>query len=173
MKYLTINSNNLNIDQLCLLHLIKKEVVLEDIKKQLEENGYLNKNGKVTIKGRKELINSLKYGESTSKEIEELAHKYRNLFKGLKIGSMGNLDPLIQKLSEFKRKYEYTNNQILEAAQDYIDSLNGDYIYLQRPEYTVNKKLGDGTAESRLLMFCEELENKSNNKEEGGFYDII
>lgn len=83
--------------------------------------------------------------------------EYRSKWKGLKRGAMGSPTSCEEKLIRWiKNNPEYTFDDILKAADLYIDSLNGDYTYLQRADYFIYKKEGKEES-SRLSAFIEEI----------------
>ena len=88
---------------------------------------------------------------------DEFIEEYRNLWKGLKPGSMGSENACKEKMLRWMGENpNYTKEDILKAAKIYINSLN-NYQYLQAAHYFIYKK--DGKEEdSRLSAFIEEKE---------------
>ena len=88
---------------------------------------------------------------------DEFIEEYRNLWKGLKVGSMGSPMACKEKMLRWMGENpNYTKEDILKAAKIYINSLN-NYQYLQAAHYFIYKK--DGKEEdSRLSAFIEEKE---------------
>jgi len=88
---------------------------------------------------------------------DEFIEEYRNLWKGLKPGSMGSENACKEKMLRWMGENpNYTKEDILKAAKIYINSLN-NYQYLQAAHYFIYKK--DGKEEdSRLSAFVEEKE---------------
>ena len=88
---------------------------------------------------------------------DEFIEEYRNLWKGLKVGSMGSPIACKEKMERWmKENPNYSKEDILKAAKIYINSLN-NYQYLQAAHYFIYKK--DGKEEdSRLSAFIEEKE---------------
>lgn len=133
--------------------LIDTEVILREKSKLLLdflsiENNYSNYKEKKIIKKSNRVIN-----EGFNEFIEE----YRNLWKGLKVGSMGSPTACKEKMERWmKENPNYSKEDILKAAKIYINSLN-NYQYLQAAHYFIYKK--DGKEEdSRLSAFIEEKE---------------
>ena len=62
-----------------------------------------------------------------------------------------------QRLSIFFKKYgsNYTDEQILEATDRYIESFNGNYSYMQLLKYFIYKRLDSGEEVSQLQSFLE------------------
>ena len=92
-----------------------------------------------------------------SEGFDKFIEEYRNLWKGLKVGSMGSPMACKEKMERWmKENPNYTKEDILKAAKIYINSLN-NYQYLQAAHYFIYKK--DGKEEdSRLSAFIEEKE---------------
>lgn len=88
---------------------------------------------------------------------DEFIEEYRNLWKGLKVGSMGSSIACKEKMERWmKENPNYSKEDIIKAAKIYINSLN-NYQYLQAAHYFIYKK--DGKEEdSRLSAFIEEKE---------------
>ena len=91
---------------------------------------------------------------------DEFIEEYRNLWKGLKVGSLGSYRTCYDKMKRWMSENpNYSKEDILKAARIYINSL-GNYQYLQQADYFIFKK--DGKDEnSRLSAFIDEQE--SNN----------
>jgi len=112
------------------------------------ESSYSNYKEKKIIKKSTRTIN-----DGFDKFIED----YRNLWKGLKVGSMGSPNACKEKMERWmKENPNYSKEDIIKAAKIYINSLN-NYQYLQAAHYFIYKK--DGKEEdSRLSAFIEEKE---------------
>ncbi len=112
------------------------------------ESNYSNYKEKKIIKKSNRVINE---------GFDEFIEEYRNLWKGLKVGSMGSPMACREKMERWmKENPNYSKEDILKAAKIYINSLN-NYQYLQAAHYFIYKK--DGKEEdSRLSAFIEEKE---------------
>jgi len=112
------------------------------------ESNYSNYKDKKIIKKSNRVINE---------GFDEFIEDYRNLWKGLKVGSMGSPNACKEKMERWmKENPNYSKEDILKAAKIYINSLN-NYQYLQAAHYFIYKK--DGKEEdSRLSAFIEEKE---------------
>ena len=112
------------------------------------ESSYSNYKEKKIIKKSNRVINE---------GFDEFIEEYRNLWKGLKVGSMGSPMACKEKMERWmKENPNYSKEDILKAAKIYINSLN-NYQYLQAAHYFIYKK--DGKEEdSRLSAFIEEKE---------------
>lgn len=95
---------------------------------------------------------------AVSSEVEDRINEYRELFRGLKASSMGSPKSCKQKLTRWmKENPDYTFDDILQAARLYIQSLNGDYRYLQRADYFIFKQANNREEDSRLSAFIEDI----------------
>jgi len=112
------------------------------------ESNYSNYKDKKIIK---------KSGRVINEGFDEFIEEYRNLWKNLKVGSMGSPNACKEKMERWmKENPNYSKEDILKAAKIYINSLN-NYQYLQAAHYFIYKK--DGKEEnSRLSAFIEEKE---------------
>jgi len=112
------------------------------------ESNYSNYKEKKIIKKSNRVINE---------GFDEFIEEYRNLWKGLKVGSMGSPMACKEKMLRWMGENpQYSKEDILKAAKIYINSLN-NYQYLQAAHYFIYKK--DGKEEdSRLSAFIEEKE---------------
>jgi hypothetical protein len=90
-------------------------------------------------------------------EFDEFIEKYRNIWKGLKPGSLGSYRTCYDKMKRWMiENPNYSKEDILKAARIYIKSLD-NYQYLQQADYFIFKK--DGKDEnSRLSAFIDEKE---------------
>ena len=88
---------------------------------------------------------------------DEFIEEYRNLWKGLKVGSLGSYKTCYDKMKRWvSENPNYSKDDILKAARIYIKSLD-NYQYLQQADYFIFKK--DGKDEnSRLSAFIDEHE---------------
>lgn len=80
----------------------------------------------------------------------------------------GNKKKIAKKLEKFCKLYgKYTDDEILEAAQHYVDSFNGNYTYMRLLEYFIIKdvrKMGEeGTYVEQESELASCLENKGQD----------
>jgi len=102
-----------------------------------------------------------KSSRSINEGFEEFITEYRNLWKGLKVGSMGSHNSCSDKLSRWlKENPQYSKEDVLKAAKIYINSLD-NYQYLQQADYFIYKKDAYGES-SRLSSFIDETEVNNN-----------
>jgi hypothetical protein len=135
------------------IKLIDQEVILREKSKLLLdflsiESSYSDYKEKKIVKKSNRVINE---------GFDEFIEEYRNLWKGLKVGSMGSPMACKEKMLRWMGENpNYSKEDILKAARIYINSLN-NYQYLQAAHYFIYKK--DGKEEdSRLSAFVEEKE---------------
>lgn len=96
--------------------------------------------------------------------IEELADKLREIYPNGKIFNTNyyyrcNRQDIINKLKTFFKMYgtKYTDEQIINATQKYIDSFNGNYTYLKLLKYFIwkDERLKGESVQSLLADFIE------------------
>ena len=110
------------------------------------------------------IINSDSNVTKRSTSIEELADKLRNIYPNGKIINSNyyyrcNRQDIINKLKTFFKMYgtKYTDEQIINATQKYIDSFNGNYTYLKLLKYFIwkDERLKGESVQSLLADFIE------------------
>ena len=96
--------------------------------------------------------------------IEELADKLRDIYPNGKIFNTNyyyrcNRQDIINKLKTFFKMYgtKYTDEQIINATQKYVDSFNGNYTYLKLLKYFIwkDERLKGESVQSLLADFIE------------------
>ena len=96
--------------------------------------------------------------------IEELADKLRDIYPNGKIVNSNyyyrcNRQDIINKLKTFFKMYgtKYTDEQIINATQKYINSFNGNYTYLKLLKYFIwkDERLKGESVQSLLADFIE------------------
>ena len=96
--------------------------------------------------------------------IEELADKLRDIYPNGKILNSNyyyrcNRQDIINKLKTFFKMYgtKYTDEQIINATQKYINSFNGNYTYLKLLKYFIwkDERLKGESVQSLLADFIE------------------
>jgi len=106
---------------------------------------------------------------STKDYIEDfkiLVNNFRSKFKGLKLGSMGNPQAVKDKLKRWmKDNPQITHKEILNAVDNYLESLNGDYRFLQRADYFIYKQNLKKEEVSRLSLHIEENQKEVVNSD--------
>jgi hypothetical protein len=167
--------HNLSIDEFLVLIHLNDELYNNstNVLKPLEEKQFikiisdekviLREKGKLLL----ELISIEKISSSNKKrivksdrlvnvELNSFINDFRNKFKGLKPGSMGSESACKLKMFRWmKENPQYTPEQILNATEIYIKSLN-NYQYLQQADYFIYKKEGKDE-QSKLSAFIDEI----------------
>ena len=99
--------------------------------------------------------------------IEELADKLRDIYPNGKIFNTnyyyrGNKGDIVNKLKTFFKRYgtKYTDEQIINATQKYINSFNGNYTYLKLLKYFIWKD-ERAKGESVQSLLADFIENES------------
>lgn len=88
--------------------------------------------------------------------------EFRNKWKGLKAGSMGSLQSCKDKMLRWMNDNpDYTFDEILKAADHYIESLKGDYRFLQRADYFIFKQENNREESSRLSAYIDEIDDST------------
>ncbi len=112
------------------------EAFLREMMEILESDGWV----KITsskfpdgIEVRQKFIDCLNLSEDEvlESEIENWIDEYRGIFKGKRVGSMGDRDACIAKMTKFLSIYndKFTKSDILEAAKLYVQSQAPTYKY--------------------------------------------
>ena len=153
---------------------------LEDLSYSLWEKGYLTKeveNYSFEVHSFEKLQTILAEStneDSVNKRAEELADKLRNIYPKGKIPNTNyyyksNKSDIINKLKTFFNKYgvQYTDEQIINATQKYVNSFNGNYTYLKLLKYFIwkDERLKGESVQSLLADFIENenVEDISNS----------
>lgn len=152
-----------------LYKLLEEKQFLKIIKEDDDEKIILRQKCKLLI----ELINMDRICSKNKKnvkksdrliksEVDSFINEFRLKWKGLKPGSMGDPNACKQKMYKWiSENPEYTKDQILNAANVYIDSLDS-FKYLQRADYFIYKKEGP-YEHSRLSTFIDEEESVNHD----------
>ena len=92
--------------------------------------------------------------------------QYRSLFEGLKSKSIGNKKLVEKNMARFRTLYDYTDDQILEATQNYInENSETNYKYIRQADYFIFKTVLKERTKielSDLLTYCEQLQEEEN-----------
>lgn len=177
---LTIDSkacenNNLTLEEFMVLYLNAKDVDIQQIMNSIVEKNIagrdlFNPNNLILGSKSKQLVSNVilesdKTVQNNSERIKALAQTLRDMYiPGKKEGTQDyfkcSSSEVEQKLKRFFAEYgEFTDEQIINATQRYIDSFKGNYRFAQLLKYFISKKL-DGERGSRLLVY---IENEDNN----------
>lgn len=157
MKYVidedVIKKNGMELEEFLLLLLIKTGVDVSRLSVEMENKQMLVKdilNGwRATPKWVDLVDKSLLDADKTipdDKRLTQLADELRKLFPASKKAGTchyyrGNTRDLVLRLQKFFKLYgnKYTDNQILAAAKNYVESFNGNYTYMRILKYFIWK----------------------------------
>ena len=173
------NNNDITVAEAFLLLIIHNKYNLGAAQRDLITKGYItaerDENGNSTSGWRvtrtgAEIINHViadsdKY-QRPEDDLNTLAKKLKEIFpKGKKDGTnmywAEGILLIVRRLKLFFKKYgnEYTEDEIITAAQKYVQSFNGNYQYMKTLKYFIFKeKVGVGKdveGESELLNYIE------------------
>lgn len=106
--------------------------------------------------------------DTLGKEIdfERLAKSLKEIYpKGKKYNTrfywVDNIPAVIKKLKIFFKRYgEFSEENIIKATERYVQSFNGDYTYMQLLKYFIWKNKADGSEDSELLNYLENIDEK-------------
>lgn len=187
LDFKVLNELDISIEELLYIHSIynekdlkQSEIDLQKLEKEKyikiitedEKNNVILRNKSVelmkfltieTNTSLKEEVISIKKSERViNSEINERVDEFRSKFKGLKAGSMGSAKSCKHKFIRWmKENPQYTFDNILKATDMYIDSLNGDYRFLQRADYFIFKQENNREESSRLSAHIDEIDSFS------------
>lgn len=116
-------------------------------------------------------LDSIDSDKKQGRDISSLAIKLKEIFpKGKKPGTTQywaeGTALIVKRLRVFFKKYgeEYTDEQILKAAEDYVKSFNGDYSYMRTLKYFIwaekPNKTGEVESTSDLVTFIENADQE-------------
>lgn len=121
-------------------------------------------------------LDSMDAGKPKTRDLESLAVKLKGIFpKGIKPGTAQYWSEgtalIVKRLKGFFKKYgeNYTNEQIISAAEKYVKSFNGHYTYMKTLKYFIwgekPNKAGEAESTSDLLTFMENYNEDSQDKD--------
>lgn len=187
LKEKAIINNNITFEEALLLIMIANNFTLDIKESSLVSKGLITKDlssmfssneWRITNKGT-ELINSIIIDSDKCKtsdaSLENLATKLKEIFpKGKKEGTnyywADGTALIIRRLKLFFKKYGeiYSDEQIIKAATDYVQSFNSDYTYMKLLKYFILKEKigvgGDIEGESELINHIENANQLDNTK---------
>lgn len=165
---------NLTIDDLIIIYKIRnyKGFIPENIPRKLAIYIRKFKDGYILRKSGETLLNSLnididlktnkiiekELSRDIAKEVSDRIGEFREVWKGIKVGSMGDRSSCEAKLIRWRKNNpDYSFDDIINAAKAYVDSVRNT-SYLQRADYFVYKQTGrKDEEESRLSAFIDEV----------------
>ena len=183
-----IDQYNMTIDEVLLMIVLENNVNLDEAQKVLISKGYitLNRNElflpigwRLTNVG-KDILNSIIVDSDKHQEpqdrLTELATKLKTIFpKGKKDGTnyywSDGVPLIIRRLKLFFKKYgnDFTNEQIIQATEKYVEGFNGSYQYMRLLKYFIFKEKvganGEIEGDSELISYIENADNEDLRNE--------
>lgn len=170
--------NNITLAEALLLLAISNNADLDTAQKELIKKGYITASRndllqqvgwRITNKGAS-VIDSVIVDSDRNQKPEDnltaLATKLKEVFpKGKKDGTnyywADGVALIVRRLKLFFKKYGdgYTNEQIVQAAEKYVQGFNGNYQYMKLLKYFIFKEKvganGEVEGESDLVSYIE------------------
>lgn len=171
-----LSKAGISAQEFCVLYAMSSPKPLSEIIDGLTLKSYCTRNlnskePQIMFKGA-QLLNTIIIDSDNdpSKEdsLEELAKSLKVIFpKGKKEGTniywAEGEQMIIRRLKMFFKKYEstYTSQQIIDAAQKYVDSFNGNYKFMRVLRYFIFKEDNEG-GKSELINYVENAGEEEN-----------
>ena len=163
--------NGVTVDEVLLLLAIHNKADLERAEKALvQRNGLFQQVGwRLTNKGT-EVLDSVIMDSDKQQEpqdrLTQLAARLKEVFpKGKKDGTnyywAEGVALIVRRLKLFFKKYgnEFTDEQIVQAAEKYVQGFNGNYQYMRLLKYFIFKEKvganGEVEGDSELISYIE------------------
>lgn len=182
-------NNNVSLSEITLLISIYSNYNTEAVQDKLIKEGYItarrNNFGaipgyNVTRKGTELIDNVIVDSEpqqKTEEELKQLATTLKAIFpRGKKSGTnyywADGVPLIVRRLKLFFKKYgnDYTGEQIIQAANKYVKSFNGNYTYMRLLKYFILKEKtdasGDVEGNSELITYIENAGQEENLRED-------
>ena len=184
-----IDQYNMTIDEVLLMIVLENNVDLDVAQKNLISKGYITVNRnelflpigwRLTNTG-KDMLNGIIVDSDKHQEpqdrLTELAIKLKTIFpKGKKDGTnyywSDGIPLIIRRLKLFFKKYgnDFTNDQIIQATEKYVEGFNGSYQYMRLLKYFIFKEKvganGEIEGDSELISYIENADEEENLKNE-------
>ena len=183
-----IDQYNMTIDEVLLMIVLENNVNLDEAQKVLISKGYITVNrnelflpigwrltnvGKDMLNGI--IVDSDKHQEPQDR-LTELATTLKTIFpKGKKDGTnyywSDGVPLIIRRLKLFFKKYgnDFTNEQIIQATEKYVEGFNGSYQYMRLLKYFIFKEKvganGEIEGDSELISYIENADDKDLRNE--------
>ena len=179
--------NGITIDEALLMLVIHNKADLERAEKTLIQKGFITaeKNElfqqtgwRLTNKGT-EVLDSVIIDSDKEQEPQvrliQLATKLKEIFpKGKKDGInyywADGVDIIVRRLKLFFKKYgnKFTDEQIVQAAEKYVQGFNGNYQYMRLLKYFIFKEKvganGEVEGDSELINYIENADQTDSLK---------
>lgn len=184
-----IDQYNMTIDEILLMIVLENNIDLDVAQKNLINKGYITVNRnelflpigwRLTNTG-KDMLNAIIVDSDKHQEPQEkltdLATKLKAIFpKGKKDGTnyywSDGVPLVIRRLKLFFKKYgsDFTNEQIIQATEKYVEGFNGSYQYMRLLKYFIFKEKvganGEIEGDSELISYIENAGEEENLKNE-------
>lgn len=183
-----IDQYNMTIDEVLLMIVLENNVNLDEAQKVLISKGYITVNrnelflpigwrltnvGKDMLNGI--IVDSDKHQEPQDR-LTELATTLKTIFpKGKKDGTnyywSDGVPLIIRRLKLFFKKYgnDFTNEQIIQATEKYVEGFNGSYQYMRLLKYFIFKEKvganGEIEGDSELISYIENADDEDLRNE--------
>lgn len=157
MNFINVDVHDLEMRQFIKIIYEKNEqiIILRNKSNELLDLLIVDTDNSLETKTKK--VNKSK--SKVNQEVNERVAEFRALWKGLKPGSMGSAKACKEKLTRWMRENpEYDFDQILKAAELYINTEGRDLRFLQRADYFIFKQDVHKGEASRLSAFIDEVE---------------
>lgn len=177
--------NGLTIDELFLLLCIQNNLNLQKAKQSLLEKQFISpcilqgeEITRITSKGSDKLKSIIvksdnAYNKKEPSRFTKLAEQLREIYpKGTKPGTnylwRGSNAEISSKLQTLSVKYNFTftDEQAVRATQEYVNSFNGTYNYMQLLKYFILKTERDAAGNIEVKSeFMSRIENAGQEEE--------
>ena len=183
-----IDQYNMTIDEVLLMIVLENNVNLDEAQKVLISKGYITVNrnelflpigwrltnvGKDMLNGI--IVDSDKHQEPQDR-LTELATTLKTIFpKGKKDSTnyywSDGVPLIIRRLKLFFKKYgnDFTNEQIIQATEKYVEGFNGSYQYMRLLKYFIFKEKvganGEIEGDSELISYIENADDEDLRNE--------
>lgn len=177
--------NNVSMGEALLLLSIHNNADLDVAQKELIRKGYITADRndlfqqvgwRLTNKGTEVIDSVIVDSDKKSKPDErltQLATRLKEVFpKGKKDGTnyywADGVALIVRRLKLFFRKYgdTYTDEQIVKAAEKYVQGFNGNYTYMRLLKYFIFKEkvgaAGEVEGDSELISYIENAGQEEN-----------
>lgn len=177
--------NNISLAEALLMLAIHNNADLDAAQKELIKKGYITADRndlfqqvgwRLTNKGTEVIDSVIVDSDKKSKPDErltQLATRLKKVFpKGKKDGTnyywADGVALIVRRLKLFFRKYgdTYTDEQIVKAAEKYVQGFNGNYTYMRLLKYFIFKEkvgaAGEVEGDSELISYIENAGQEEN-----------
>lgn len=178
--------NGLCIGDVLVLTALANNISIKDSINKLISIGFITSIGesingyRVTNKGLDALnnstIDSIEYKKEEEDRFTSLANKLRELYpSGRKDGTSymwrGTTAEIVRKLKALSTKYkfDFSDEQAVNATKTYVSSFNGNYRYMQLLKYFILKAVRDADGNTEIkseFMSLIENEGQTNNRDD-------